>query len=263
MLAALDVLGIRGLDGVRVICTMSFAGSTFLMGAMLNRATSSLLLSIVGELLFLTMGDIVMVHLYAMSEAPFVVLFLLFIFWLWCALEDDRMRWVVLAGCTAAAASLTRYTGASIVFTGAIALVWYDDRPRQVRLRRTAIFLTAACAPLGIWMCRNFYEARSLTARIAGFYPLESYQYPRAAHTVVRWFIPSLSEDACSAVGGPVIVAVLVAFALVIYWNPGKLAWLLAVFALSNAVLIVVSVSSSILSSHSPSGCWCRFWSAC
>ena len=241
MLAALDVLGIMGLDGVRVICMVSFAGSTLLMGAMLNRATSSLLLSIIGELLFLTMGDIVSVHLYAMSEAPFVVLFLLSIFWLWCALEDDRTRWVVLAGCTAAAASLTRYTGASIVFTGAIAFVWYDDLPRQVRLRRTAIFLTAACAPLGIWMCRNLYEARTLTARTAGFYPLEPRQYSRAAYTVVRWFIPWLSEAACFAVGGPVIVAVLVAFALVIYWNPGKLVWLLAVFALSNVMLIVVS----------------------
>lgn len=241
MLAILDLVGIRGLEGARVICVVSYTSSTLLVGTLLYTTTASLVLSILDELLFLTMADIVTVHLYTMSEAPFVVLFLLFIFCMLRALEDDRTRWIITAGCTAAAASLTRYTGASIIFTGAITFLWNDDRSSYIRLRRAAIFLIATCAPLSIWMARNVHEAGSLTERHPGFYPLESYQYPLAASTVVRWFIPWLADQTCAAVGGPVMVALILALAILIYWNPQKLVWMLAVFALSNGAFIVAS----------------------
>jgi hypothetical protein len=97
MLAALDIFGIQGLDGVRVVCALSFAFGTLLTGVVVATATSSLFMAIIGELFFLTMGDIVTANLYAMSEAPFLVFLLLFILFMHRALEDDRMRWVLLA----------------------------------------------------------------------------------------------------------------------------------------------------------------------
>jgi hypothetical protein len=240
LLAVLDALGLRRMEGARALCAICFAASTLLTGHLLYKSTSSLVQAMVGEFIFLTMGDIVTAHLYAMSEAPFVVLLLLFTFWIWRALDEDRTRWLVLAGFAAAAASLTRYMGASLLLAGAIAIAWYDTRPRGVRLRRCAIFLVAGCVPFGAWMCRNLYVAGSLTFRHRSYYPLDPLQYPRAAYTVVRWFYP-FSPEICTAIGGPVIVAVLLAFALVLYGNPGKLAWLLALVAVTNLAFIVGS----------------------
>jgi hypothetical protein len=240
LLAGLDAIGLWRMEGARVLCAITFAAGTLLTGAILYESTVSLLVAILGELLFLTMGDIVTTYLYAMSEAPFVALLLLFIFWTWRALEDDRMRWLVLAGLAAAAAALTRYMGASLIVTGAIAIAWYDARPIPIRLRRAALFLLAGCVPVGAWMCRNLHLAGSLTSRRLGYYPLDAQQYPKAAYTVVRWFYP-FSAAICTVIGAPVIIAVLLAFVLVAFWNPGKLPWLLAILALANAAIIVVS----------------------
>lgn len=240
LLAGLDAVGLWRMDGARALCAICFAISTLLTGALLYTSTYSLVLSIVGEFIFLTMGDLVTAHLYAMSEAPFVVLLLLFTLWTWRALDDDRTRWLVGAGLAAAAASLTRYMGASLILAGGAAIACYDARPLRIRLRRAAIFLVSACVPVAVWMCRNLYDSRTLTLRRWGYYSLDAGQYPKAAYTVVRWFYP-FSSEVCTAIGAPVIIGVLLAFAVVIYWNPGKLAWLLAVVALTNVAFIVTS----------------------
>jgi Dolichyl-phosphate-mannose-protein mannosyltransferase len=240
LLAILDALGLRRMEGARALCAICFAASTLLTGRLLYTSTSSLVPAIIGELIFLTLDDVVSVHLYAMSEAPFVVLLLLFTTWILRALDDDRTRWLILAGLAGAAASLTRYMGASLIGAGAIAIVWYDARPISFRLRRGATFLNAGGVPLAAWMCRNLHVAGSLTSRHRGYYPLDPLQYSKAAYTVVRWFCP-FSLDTCKVLGAPVMVGVLLAFVLVLYWNPGKLAWLMALVALSNLAFIVGS----------------------
>jgi hypothetical protein len=57
----------------------------------------------------------------------------------------------------------------------------------------------------------------------------------------VRWFLPLLPTDMCLAIGGAVIVALFLTVAAIVYCNPGKLPWLLAVLALSDTIFIVIS----------------------
>jgi len=57
-------------------------------------------------------------------------------------------RWVPVAGGLTAVAFLTRYSGAALVLSGAIALLVFGTRRVAARLARAAVFVTVATAPM-------------------------------------------------------------------------------------------------------------------
>lgn len=241
LLATVSVFGATPLRAARWIDALSCAASVILTGALLYAATSSMFISLLGELLFLCLGDVAAVHLAALSEAPFIVFLLLFVLGLWRAVDDSGSGWIVVAGSAAAAACLTRYMGVSLLVTGASGLICLGAGPMAARMRRSALFLAIGGTPPAAWLIHNYLESRDITGRSLHWHPISSAQLMLACTTVAHWLFPWMSNQTAQSIGLPLLVGMAVILATVVWSNPGTLGWLLANLVLCNSALILVS----------------------
>ena len=223
------------------IGALSCAASVLLVGTILYRATSSFIIALFGELLFLSERDAIRVQLYAMSEAPFIVFMLLFVLALWRSLEDESWRWVIAAGLAAAAASLTRYMGASLLVTGASTLSWWGPPSRTTRMRRALLFLGVGGIPFGAWLTRNWYENGDTIGRPLHWHPPGKAELMRACVSIANWIFPWVPNQRADAIGLAIVAGLVVALALIVWKSSPLLAWLLANLVIANGTLILVS----------------------
>jgi 4-amino-4-deoxy-L-arabinose transferase-like glycosyltransferase len=161
--------------------------------------TPSLTAGLVAAALFVASGDMLQIHVVAMSEPLFIFLSLL-AFWtfdLYFELPPSSVGrgisgewwWLVACGAFAGMAYLTRYAGLALVATFLAAIVILRSTWRK-RLTSAGIFL-AGFLPFALgWALRNRLIAESVTNRAFAWHPVTAENIRLGVFTFSSFLVP-------------------------------------------------------------------------
>lgn len=169
LLAACMKIGLAGLWAVRAVFILAFLVTSACIYS-IGRLFSSKAVGLISLLVWLAMAPQLHIWSFAWSEPPFIALSSLFILAFAASARDSfHPAKMFLAGVLAGSATMCRYTGATTVAAGLIALAWltYARLPRRRLLAfiRSAVLLISGFASVSTpWFMRNL----SLTGSLAG-----------------------------------------------------------------------------------------------
>lgn len=190
VLAALGSFGFDPLAGARLINIGLFGLNILLVGLMLRSiAPNSRFLPPLGAFLALASPTQLGIHAAVLSEALFLFLSFTGLFFLGRYIDRPRPTVLLAASVATAMAFLTRYTGAAVVATGVVALLWLGRGSWRQRLYASSVFAAVAGAPGVLWMLRNWVMTGNLASREIAFHPIGPSALGRTAGVIGRWFL--------------------------------------------------------------------------
>ena len=199
VLAFVGLFGLDPLRGTRFVNALLFGVNAGLLGILVWRMTPSLTAGLVAAALFVASGDLLQVHLTAMSEPLFIFLSLL-AFWnfdLYFELPPSSVGrgiagewwWLFASGVFAGMAYLTRYAGLALAATFIVAIVVLRSTWRK-RFTSIGIFL-AGFLPFALgWAFRNKLVAENATNRAFAWHPITTENITTGIRTFSEFFIP-------------------------------------------------------------------------
>ncbi|MFN8414532.1 MAG: phospholipid carrier-dependent glycosyltransferase [Anaerolineales bacterium] len=190
--SVLAFVGLSGLDpirGARFVNALLFGANTFLLGLIGWRMTKSQVAGIILALLFVVNASLFRVHAVAMSEPLYIffslISFLLFEYYI----DKQRMRWLVLTGCFAGLAYLTRYAGLALFATFLVAVFLLRNTWR-LRVTRSLVFVASFLPWAVAWAVRNKLVADNATNRTLVYHPLSSENIKIGIYNFSEFLIP-------------------------------------------------------------------------
>jgi len=165
-LALLSFLGLNFLTAARLLnaaCLLIAVGVT---ARQLNRMTGPRVATLTGAALAISCAPFVEWFTKLLSEPLFIALISCFAAAFARALAVDERRSLVLASILAAALPMTRYVGFIVIPVGALLLLVLGAGSVSHRLRRVAVFVAIAAAPLAVYLARNVLLAGALTGYV-------------------------------------------------------------------------------------------------
>lgn len=149
----------------------------------------------------------------AWSDSLFIALTLAFLMSTWSFVQTRSASYFVFMILGAAAATLVRYLGLTLILTGAVVVLMMYRASLRQRLAHTALFALLSMTPIAVWVARNYVVSGTLIGSRgeANSTPIES--LATGSGTLLRWFAPWLPLLLCLAV-----VASFGRFNLKQYW---------------------------------------------
>jgi len=232
VLAFLGLFGLDPLRGTRFVNALLFGINTGLLGILVWRMTPSLTAGLVAAGLFLVSGDMLQVHMVAMSEPLFIFLSLLsfWMFDLYFELPPSSVGrgisgewwWLVACGAFAGMAYLTRYAGLALVATFIFVICILRTSWRK-RFTSIGIFL-AGFLPFALgWALRNRIITDNVTNRSFFWHPITPDNVKLGVYTFSSFLIPveswrrALSKQPF-LLEGLIILIIGVVFAWTLRW---------------------------------------------
>ena len=199
VLAFFGLFGLDPLRGTRFVNALLFGINAGLLGILVWRMTPSLTAGIVIAALFVASGDMLEVHVVAMSEPLFIFLSLLsfWMFDLYFELPPSSIGrgiagewwWLVACGALAGMAYLTRYAGLALVATFVVAIFVLRSTWRK-RFTSIGIFLTGFLPFALGWALRNRLIAENATNRAFVWHPVTLENIQLGVYTFSSFLIP-------------------------------------------------------------------------
>lgn len=199
VLAFFGLFGLDPLRGTRFVNALLFGLNTGLLGIIVWRMTPSLTAGIVAAALFVTSGDMLQIHVVAMSEPLFIFLSLC-AFWNFDLYFErppssvgrgiiGEWWWLVACAVFTGMAYLTRYAGLALVATFIVAIIVLRSTWRK-RLASIGVYL-AGFLPFALgWAIRNRIVADSLTNRAFAWHPITAENIEIGIRAFSEFFIP-------------------------------------------------------------------------
>lgn len=141
-------------------------------------------------LLFLVSKPILSIHSMAWSEAPFITFSMAGLILLSEYVAYPRLRLLVLASLMVGVAAATRYIGGTLLPTAVLALFFLSNQSFRNKMRDIVLLLGIACLPLGFWVVRNLFIARTATNRELVFHPCTLYDVKRLIGQIYDFVLP-------------------------------------------------------------------------
>jgi len=234
VLAFFGLFGLDPLRGTRFVNALLFGLNTGLLGILVWRMTPSLTAGLVAAALFVSSGDMLQVHVVAMSEPLFIFLSLL-AFWNFDLYFErppssvgrgiaGEWWWLVFAAAFTGMAYLTRYAGLALVATFIVAICILRTSWRK-RLTSIGIYL-AGFLPFALgWAIRNSIVADNVTNRAFAWHPITAENISIGVRTFSEFFIPieTLRREMIKQTG-IVEAMIVIALGAVLVWTMYK-AW--------------------------------------
>ncbi|MCK4421845.1 hypothetical protein KAW18_11900 [candidate division WOR-3 bacterium] len=265
LLFILGFFGIDPLSGVRWLNTFFFGANILLSGFLIRKNThNSIYAAILGSFLIMTSVDMIYIHSMAWSESSFIFFCFLGIFLLNEYLKGQKPLFLVASSGAIALAFLDRYSGAALIPTGIVGILFLQDRTRVGKIRDSIIFLALTCLPMVFWLIRNLIFASSATERQLCFHPVTSHHLLSALFTISKWLFPESTLYALSTwllrdkvfYGVIGVVIGLLISGIFLLSKKGysdricscrqyitRLSWLLIAFVFFYGMLLLVSIS--------------------
>lgn len=248
VLAIPAALGLDLASAARWLNVALFAALILAAGAWIRRHVRYPYLGAIALAAVALSPALLRVSVYAWSEPLFLLLALLCLLDLERFAREGRRGDLLRAALWAAAATLTRYAGVSLLAPGLwAALTRQGARPGR-RLLDAVLFKLVALIPLAAWLLRN----RLVAGSPVGEHAASSYSAPASVGLVLeqlsRWLVPPVGPPAARVA---LVITVLAAMAWVLRRGArdrGPGAWPLAptaVWAVAYAVLVVAWTSLS------------------
>ena len=240
------------LDALRVANALTVAATVIAAGLLLRRFLRSALVVALATLAVALGYPLVYVAAFAWSEPLFILLGLLALIALDGHLAAPRTRTLLAAATLAGLTSVQRYTAATLIVTGALALVVLALRaPLRRRLRDAAIFAGVAALPLALWLAHNQARAGTLTGERAPSTRTLHANVRAVYDLTVTWLTPQQFGNGHQAAGLIVGGALALGLALLIARErrgalrrlAGLRALPLILFAALYAAFVVVSAA--------------------
>ncbi|HSM71493.1 MAG TPA: phospholipid carrier-dependent glycosyltransferase, partial [Anaerolineales bacterium] len=199
LLAFFGLFGLDPLRGTRFVNALLFGLNTGLLGIIVWRMTPSLTAGLVIAALFVTSGEMLEIHVTAMSEPLFIFLSLL-AFWSFDLYFErppssvgrgiiGEWWWLVACAAFTGMAYLTRYAGLALAATFIVAILVLRSTWRK-RLTSIGVFL-AGFLPFALgWALRNRIVAGNLTNRAFGWHPIMAENIEIGVRAFSEFFIP-------------------------------------------------------------------------
>jgi len=199
VLAFFGLFGLDPLRGTRFVNALLFGVNAGMLGILVWRMTPSLTAGLVAAALFVASGDLLQVHVVAMSEPLFIFLSLL-AFWnfdLYFELPPSSVGrgiagewwWLFASGVFAGMAYLTRYAGLALVATFIVAICVLRTSWKK-RLASIGIFL-AGFLPFALgWALRNRLIAENATNRAFAWHPITTENIRLGLYTFSSFLVP-------------------------------------------------------------------------
>jgi 4-amino-4-deoxy-L-arabinose transferase-like glycosyltransferase len=188
VLALPPLLGIRPLDGVRLVNLLAYSLTVLAAGILFARCLSSRILALLGTIAVLCAWPLVLDTYLSFSEPLFTLLMTLFTLCLMAYRNTPTRRLLILLAALAALAALQRYIGIAVIAAGVLGIVLLArDLPLSTRLRHAAVFAVVSAAPLGLWLLRNYALVGELTG---GGWDFKAHAIQSAPDYFVSWLWP-------------------------------------------------------------------------
>jgi len=210
VLAAAGRLGPDPLTVARWLNPALLGASLVLVAVLVRRMTGSTVTAVAAGLAGGAGYDVVAYHSSALSEALFVFLVLAALGVLATHIEQPRPWLAASAGALAGAAVLTRYAGAALVLTGALALACWGWRRQGHGTTDLALFLGPAVAPTVTWLAWTHHAAGRATERRVLYHSPDRDYWAEGARAASQWFVPRWVSPGWRLGATGVIVAALV-----------------------------------------------------
>ena len=140
-------------------------------------------------------------------------------------LQKNKIAWLIVASISFGFAFLTRYPGIALIATAVIALLLSHRPSLKWKVRDTVILILISCAPMAIWMVRNYFLSGNAANRNIRWHPMTLIQRHEGIDTVLGSIFPADFITHKEKI--LVFVLLVIAVAAVIYWlsiyvNKGK-----------------------------------------
>lgn len=187
------ITGLDPADGCRALHVFFFAANALFVGWVLLNETRSFWFSAAGVLFMLTSPSMLYIHSAAYSEPLYIFLGLWGLWLLSQYLKNPSGRTpLVVASLFMGLAFLTRYAGASLIFTGLAVLWLWNKGGIKRKIVDGILFTTLSCFPILFWFLRNFFMAGSFSNRDPlAFHPPVWRHANSLFSTLSTWLVPA------------------------------------------------------------------------
>ena len=166
LLALFALCGIEPADAGRFVNAAAFGLTILIAGLWLRRNTGSGIFALAGAAAVMTSWAVSSVFSNVQPDSIFILFTLFALMQLGAFLDRESSASRLppaFAGLFAALASITRYVGVTVLFTGALAILMKREMPLMRRLRFAAVWGAASSVPLAVLLARNWAVSATLT----------------------------------------------------------------------------------------------------
>ena len=186
---ASKILGKDPLEAAKAVnlCCAVLNQALFMASAFL--LTASLPSACIGGLLFLCAGPVLQAHIYGLSEALYVRLFLcIFIL----SVKGARERWVfpwLLIGLLSGVLALTRYAGLAAAGAAAVYILCVIPAARE-RIADVLLYLAGFGLPFGYWLIQDSRNGESAVNRAVSLHLPSADKVEEGIRNLAGFFLP-------------------------------------------------------------------------
>lgn len=249
LLAALEGLGVSGLEAARWLGALFVGLNILLSGLILAQLTNrSFWLSIIGVLVLFFFPAVWETSLYAMTEPLFIVCSLTGVLCLDNYSGNHQSRWLWFAAVLLGLSFFTRYIGIAVIVAGALFILFQ----RKIGARRKALDIlilgSVSVVPMLVWLIRNTLLTGSATNRGLAFVPITSQEWTLTFQSVLTWIEPLRAAIKPSLISLVIFLIALGVFYLIFRREKGfsknpetQLPLLLALYAATYILLTIAA----------------------
>jgi hypothetical protein len=190
VLTGVGLFGEDLFQGGRILNSILFGATVFIVGLLIFRYSRSVVASLIGSALILLSEDLIHVYSWVMSEGLFIVLMLLAVLVLVPFIEKGGIGKLVLGASILAIATLTRYVGLALVGAAALSIVLFRQDKLDRRLRDAVILGVIGILPLLLWLGGGSSEEGNFANRVIAFHPMSNELVVTLLGTANAWFFP-------------------------------------------------------------------------
>ncbi len=162
LLGAVRLFGVDAAAAAGSVNAAAFGLTVFAVTAWLQRHVRAPLLAVWAGCACVLSPALAPAAAHAWTEIVFILFVVVSLSLLERFLNTGQRSALLLAAVAAAAASLTRYLGVTLIGAGALTILLRNDAAVRTRIRDAAIWSAASTALFGVWLVRNIFVIGSV-----------------------------------------------------------------------------------------------------
>ena len=239
LLAVPACLGLDLLRAAQCLNVLAFAGTLVLCALIVWRQTRSPLASLWAAALLVFAPPMLLIHINAWSEPPFILFLLAALALVAEHLNRPSLWKLATSGLLVGLAMLTRYVGIAMLPALGAGIVFFSGGALARRWRDTVILGIMACLPAASWRMIHGSTSHEMVSHIG-----IAHQASQIAAAIANWFLPGdVPAAVCAAIALPLFCLILLAPFFLIRRAAICVGWLSWFFAIAYLAMVVVSIA--------------------
>ncbi len=195
----------------RYLSAVLFGLNILIIGLIVKKITRSIWLSLFGAAIMITSDVVMRVHSMAWSEPLFIFFGFLGVYFIIDYLQNNKNSFLYISAILFSLAFLTRYVGITLVVSGALAVLFLNDRSVKKRIIDCVAFTIISCILVSIWIMGTNSSPRTFV-----FHPINYIEIKTTLINISRWLLPDRIPNIISVgISGMFVMGVICGFIIV------------------------------------------------